>query len=150
MDGFIFRYNYMKQDSVLKKGFTTSFIDPSINKSIKLYEKVSFYAFLISVVFPLPMLMVLVLFDVHRNMNDIVLAFLFGLASFIFIYWLIIREIYNWYINKKFNQAVHRELCSNEKLKIFYDSLYTVDYPNEEDAYLHVEELPKYLLLFHK
>lgn len=140
----------MKQDSVLKNGFTTSFLDTSINKSIKLYEKVSFYSFLITVVFPLPMLFVLVLFDVHRNMNDIVLTFLLGLATFIFIYWLIIREIYNWYINKKFNQAVHRELSSNEKLKTFYDSLYTVDYPNEIDTYLHVEELPKYLLVFHK
>ena len=150
MDGFIFRYNYMKQDSVLKKGFTTSFVDPSINKSMKLYEKVSFYAFIISVVFPLPMLFVLVLFDVTIDMNSIVLIFLLGLASFIFMYWLIIREIYNWYINKKFNQAVHRELSSNEKLKTFYDTLYTVDYPNEIDTYLHVEELPKYLLIFHK
>jgi len=140
----------MKKDSALKNGFTTSFLDTGINKSIKLYEKVSFYAFLITVVLPLPLLFVLVLFDVHQNMNDIVLRLLLVLATFIFIYWLIIREIYNWYINKKFNQAVHRELCSNEKLKTFYDSLYTVDYPNEGDAYLHVEELPKYLLLFHK
>ena len=140
----------MKKDSALKNGFTTSFVDTSINKSIKLYEKVSFYAFLITVVLPLPLLFVLVLFDVHQNMNDTVLTFLLGLASFIFIYWLIIREIYNWYINKKFNQAVHRELCCNEKLKTFYDTLYTVDYPNEIDTYLHVEELPKYLLIIHK